>query len=185
MGNYAGAVADYDQSLKLKPDSPGAYDGRKRVQALLTANQPGAATVQAQLPTKTSPPQPVISWAAIANRPKFPIFTGQRVALVIGNSGYTSSIAPALPNPRRDAKLVADALRQDGFETVVLTDLDHVGMVKALQAFRDKADSADWALIYFAGHGIAIDGMNYLLPIDAKLADSRDVGLKLFPMRRC
>jgi uncharacterized caspase-like protein len=48
-------------------------------------------------------------------------------------------------------------------------------MVQALQAFRDKADSADWALVYFAGHGIEINRVNYLIPVDAKLADSRDV----------
>ena len=55
------------------------------------------------------------------------------------------------------------------------TDLNHDGMVKALQVFRAKADSADWALVYFAGHGIEINRVNYLIPIDAKLADSRDV----------
>jgi uncharacterized caspase-like protein len=70
---------------------------------------------------------------------------------------------------------VAEALRQAGFDTVDLTDLDLAGMVKALQAFRDKADSADWALVYFAGHGIEINRVNYLIPVDAKLADSRDV----------
>src|SRR5262249_28382350 len=98
-----------------------------------------------------------------------------RVALVIGNSGYTSSLVQALPNPRHDAKLVADALRQAGFETVELTDLDLAGMVKALQAIRNKADSSDWPLVYFAGHGIEINRANSLLPVDAKLADSRDV----------
>jgi uncharacterized caspase-like protein len=73
---------------------------------------------------------------------------------------------------------VADALRQAGFDTVEMEDLDHAGMVKALQAFRAKADSADWALVYFAGHGIEINRVNYLIPVDAKLADSRDVKLE-------
>jgi len=58
---------------------------------------------------------------------------------------------------------------------VDFTDLNHDGMVKALQMFRAKADSADWALVYFAGHGIEINRVNYLIPVDAKLADSRDV----------
>jgi Caspase domain len=83
-----------------------------------------------------------------------------------------------MPNPRRDAKLVAEALRQAGFETLELTDLDRVGMAKALGAFRAKAASADWALIYFAGHGIEINRVNYLIPIDAKLGDSGDVELE-------
>jgi hypothetical protein len=98
----------------------------------------------------------------------------RRVALVIGNSQYRS--VAFLPNPRRDAKAVADALRQTGFQSVELAmDLDRDGMVKALRAFRDQADKADWALIYFAGHGIEIGGVNYLIPVDAKLVDDRDV----------
>jgi uncharacterized caspase-like protein len=54
-------------------------------------------------------------------------------------------------------------------------DLDRDGMVKALRSFRDQADQADWALVYFAGHGIEIDRVNYLIPIDAKLLDDRDI----------
>jgi len=96
------------------------------------------------------------------------------VALVIGNSRYRA--VPALPNPRRDAETVAEALRQVGFQSVKLAvDLDRDGMVKALRAFRAEADSADWALVYFAGHGIEINRANYLIPVDAKLDDDRDV----------
>jgi hypothetical protein len=164
-GDYDRAYSDYDQAVRLDPNDATARDGRQRVQAFLTANRPGPALGQAQIPPRTSPPQPVIH-ATAAER---------RVALVIGNSGYTSSLVSTLPNPRRDATLVADALRQAGFDTVDLVDLDHAGMVKALQSFRAKADSADWALVYFAGHGIEINRANYLLPVDAKLVDSRDV----------
>ncbi len=71
---------------------------------------------------------------------------------------------------------MADAPQQTGFQTVELKiDLGRDAMVKALRAFRDQADKADWALIYFAGHGIEINQVNYLIPIDAKLADERDV----------
>jgi tetratricopeptide (TPR) repeat protein len=164
-GDYAHAIADYDQSLRFDPNLAFSRQGRERVQAALAANRPGSAPAQAQPPPQASPPQPAPS----------PISAERRVALVIGNSAYTSSLVSALPNPRRDAKLVAEALRQAGFETVELADLDIAGMVKALQAFRSKADSADWALVYFAGHGIEMNGANYLLPVDAKLADSRDV----------
>jgi uncharacterized caspase-like protein len=63
-----------------------------------------------------------------------------------------------------------------GFENVTLAlDLDRNGMVKELQSFRDQADLADWALVYFAGHGIELDHVNYLIPIDARLRDDRDV----------
>src|SRR5262249_58512848 len=54
------------------------------------------------------------------------------------------------------------------------------GMAKALGAFRAKVASADWALVYFAGHGIEINRVNYLVPIDAKLVDSSDVELETF-----
>jgi tetratricopeptide (TPR) repeat protein len=154
---YAQAMSDYEQALKLDPLLPEARQNYERSRAALTMSQ----TAQVQNPAAAS--------SASAER---------RVALVIGNSGYTSSLVSALPNPRRDAKLVADALRQAGFEIVELTNLDLAGMVKALQSFRDKADSADWALVYFAGHGIEINRANYLLPVDAKLADSRDVELE-------
>src|SRR5262249_23928984 len=82
--------------------------------------------------------------------------------------------APVLPNPRRDAEAVAKVLREIGFEADTAMDLDRDGMIKALHAFRDKADRADWALIYYAGHGIEIDRNNYLIPTDAKLAAARD-----------
>jgi uncharacterized caspase-like protein len=116
-----------------------------------------------------SRPVPAISPAA----PSAPV-SERRVALVIGNSQYRA--APMLPNPRRDAQAVAQALRDDGFQTVDLAiDLDHDAMLKALRAFRDEADRADWALVYFAGHGIEINRVNYLIPVDAKLLDDRDV----------
>jgi uncharacterized caspase-like protein len=62
--------------------------------------------------------------------------------------------ANALPNPTNDAKLIADALRQDGFGVTVTDNLDHEGFIKALRTFASEADSADWAVVYFAGHGI-------------------------------
>jgi tetratricopeptide (TPR) repeat protein len=168
-GDYPRAIADYDQSLRFDPNSASARQGRERIRTALVART-DPALAQALLPPQTSPPQAVSP----------PIPAERRVALVIGNSAYTSSLVSALPNPRRDAKLVADGLRQAGFETMELTDLDRVGMAKALQSFRAKAASADWALIYFAGHGIEINRVNYLIPVDAKLAESGDVELETF-----
>jgi uncharacterized caspase-like protein len=98
----------------------------------------------------------------------------RRVALVIGNSAYAA--APALPNPRRDAEAVADALRQAGFQTVTLvSDAGRDAMRDALRTFRTAADKADWGVIYYAGHGIQIGKNNYLIPVDAQLTDERDV----------
>jgi Caspase domain len=134
--------------------------------AALTSSQPSVAAV--------APPTFVPSATTKAPPSQLTASAEHRVALVIGNSQYRS--VAFLSNPRRDAKAVADALRQADFQMVDLKmDLDREGMVKALRAFRDQADKADWALIYFAGHGIEINRVNYLIPTDAKLRDDRDV----------
>jgi tetratricopeptide (TPR) repeat protein len=152
---YERAIADYDRALELDPKLTEVRQGRERAQAALAA-QP-------------SPAKPPASQAASPSAA-----SERRVALVIGNSAYRS--VAFLPNPRRDAKAVADALRGTGFQIVeVAMDLDRNAMVKALRAFRNVADKADWAVIYFAGHGIEINRVNYLIPIDARLADDRDV----------
>jgi tetratricopeptide (TPR) repeat protein len=156
-GEYDRAIADFEEAIRLDPTDPWARQDLER-----------AKTARAAPPAK--PPAPAAAPAA----------RDVRVALVIGNSAY-QSVAHLL-NPRRDAQAVADALRQAGFQTVQLAmDLDHDAMMKALRSFRDVADSADWALIYFAGHGIEIDGVNYLIPVDAKLADEREVDTEAVP----
>jgi uncharacterized caspase-like protein len=95
-------------------------------------------------------------------------------SLVIGNSGYRA--AQLLSNPSHDADLIGAALRSTGIEDVTIAhDLDREGMVAALKAFARKADAANWAVIYYAGHGIETGGTNYLIPVDAKLETDRDV----------
>jgi hypothetical protein len=96
-----------------------------------------------------------------------------RVALVIGNAGYQN--APVLPNPVHDANDVATALRRDGFDTVVATDLTRSAMEDAAIAFARAARTADVALFYYSGHAIQFAGTNYLLPIDSKLTDETDI----------
>jgi WD40 repeat protein len=99
----------------------------------------------------------------------------KRVALVIGNSAYQT--APALPNPVRDAKAIAEALREAGFADVTEGyDLSKAKFDEALKRFGDAAADADWALIFYAGHGIGIGGETYVLPVDAALkrADHAD-----------
>ncbi|MFO1185438.1 MAG: tetratricopeptide repeat protein [Bauldia sp.] len=103
-----------------------------------------------------------------------PVRTERRVALVVGNGAY--SAVPALPNPISDAATVAGALKLAGFTSVIISnDLTRAGLVAALQSFARAADNADWAVIYYAGHGLEIAGVNYIVPIDAKLASDRDV----------
>ena len=90
---------------------------------------------------------------------------GARVALVIGNSGYAS--AP-LRNPVNDAKAVADALQACGFDVTVKTDCDLETMEKAVAAFGERIRGANAALFYYAGHGIQVNGENYLVPVTAE-----------------
>src|SRR4051812_44185585 len=101
-------------------------------------------------------------------------FAQKRVALVIGNSKYEK--VARLPNPASDAALMADTFKSAGFDSVdVRRDLKVTDMRRALRDFVDKARDADVALIYYAGHGIEVDGTNYLVPVDAVL--ERDVDI--------
>jgi uncharacterized caspase-like protein len=98
----------------------------------------------------------------------------KRVALVIGNSTYQN--APQLANPAKDAAAIADMLRKAEFEVVEsVHDVNNSDMRRSLREFSDKAQNADVAVVYFAGHGIEVDGQNYLIPTDAALQRDRDV----------
>ncbi|QOZ11874.1 caspase family protein [Bradyrhizobium sp. CCBAU 51765] len=103
-----------------------------------------------------------------------PAFADKRVALIIGNSGYDK--VARLPNPANDAALVAETFKSAGFDSIDLRrDLRIEDMRRALRDFVDKAGDADVAVVYYAGHGIEIDGINYLIPVDAVLDRDRDV----------
>jgi hypothetical protein len=97
----------------------------------------------------------------------------RRVALVIGNSGYQH--APPLPAPRDDAQSMAATFQKAGFDIVrVLFDTTDARFKEAIAQFADDAARSDIAVIYYSGYGIAIQGLNYLVPVDARLASSRD-----------
>jgi uncharacterized caspase-like protein len=97
----------------------------------------------------------------------------KRVALVIGNSAYRNT--PALPNPRNDAAAIADALQKLGFSVQSGFDLDRAATEQALRAFGGALGDADVALFYYAGHGLQVDTQNYIVPVDARLADENDL----------
>ena len=88
-----------------------------------------------------------------------------RVALIVGVSAYEK--VPALANPAKDAKLVQTTLQKLGFTVTVLTNPTRVQLPEGLGSFEEQAKNADAAVVYFAGHGAMIDGVNYLLPKDA------------------
>ncbi len=91
----------------------------------------------------------------------------KRVALVIGNSSYEH--AAALANPLNDAADIAATLQDMGFAITRLSDADEAAMQQGLIDFAQEADGAEVALFFYAGHGLQVDGRNYLLPVDAQL----------------
>jgi hypothetical protein len=103
-----------------------------------------------------------------------PAFAEKRVALVIGNAAYQN--APRLPNPVNDGSTIAATLKDAGFDVVDSRhDLAAADTRRALRDFADRARDADIAVVYYAGHGIEVDGGNYLIPVDAKLERDTDV----------
>ncbi len=96
----------------------------------------------------------------------------KRVALVIGNSAYAKT--GKLANPANDARAIADLLRRAGFDiSEARLDLGLAAFKRALSDFEVNLKDADIAAFYFSGHGVQINNLDYLLPVDAELA--RDV----------
>src|SRR6266478_7894727 len=103
-----------------------------------------------------------------------PAFAEKRVALVLGNSAY-QNVAP-LSNPVNDGAVIAAKLKEAGFDVVDSRhDLPAAETRRALRDFADAARDADIAVVYYAGHGMEVDGTNYLIPVDAKLERDTDV----------
>src|SRR6516162_7135753 len=90
-----------------------------------------------------------------------------RVALVIGNSKYVN--VDPLPNPANDARVIAQALRDIGFDVTDGFDLARDGMEQQIREFLRKAENARVRLFYYAGHGLQVDDRNYLVPVNTKL----------------
>src|ERR1700726_4068532 len=102
-----------------------------------------------------------------------PAHAEKRVALVLGNSAYKN--VPPLPNPVNDGAMIAATLKSAGFDVVdSRSDLAALDMRRALRDFADRARDADIAVVYYAGHGLEVDGTNYLIPVDAKLERDAD-----------
>ncbi|HEV7256349.1 MAG TPA: caspase family protein [Bosea sp. (in: a-proteobacteria)] len=100
----------------------------------------------------------------------------RRVALVIGNSAYTS--VPRLANPQRDATAISASLKRLGFEVVEGYDLKMEEMTGIVREFAQKLDGAKAGVVYYAGHGIAVGDENYLIPVDASLKSEADLDFR-------
>lgn len=112
----------------------------------------------------------ILSIVCLAGRPAF---ADKRVAFVVGNSSYQN--VNVLTNPANDAAAITDMFRKAKFDVVESRrDLKNTEMRRALRDFTEKARDADIAVIYYAGHGIEVDGTNYLIPVDAVLERDTD-----------
>jgi len=112
-----------------------------------------------------------------------PAWADKRVALVLGNSAYQN--VAALPNPVNDGAMIAATLKDAGFDVVDSRhDLTAAETRRALRDFADRARDADIAVVYYAGHGLEVDGTNYLIPVDAKLERDTDVYDEAFSLDR-
>lgn len=102
----------------------------------------------------------------------FPQNSEKRIALVIGNAAYQNG--SALKNPVNDANLMASTLKSLGFEIILITNASLKTMQMVSVDFTNKIGNYDVALFFYAGHGIQLDGINYLVPIDAMM-DNREM----------
>ena len=99
----------------------------------------------------------------------------KRIALVIGNGEYTGNVPP-LKNPTNDARLMSQELKSLGFEVIERTNIDRDAMKEAVYQFGDRLrETKGVGLFFYAGHGIQVDGVNYLVPVNASLAKKQDV----------
>jgi len=196
-GDLDAALADYNEAIRLAPNYIRAHAGRgqyfekkgdlaaarydyRSASAALTkfdatdiaiarrfAKDRLAALTAAEPPA--APPSRPAQGKTSASEPS----GARKVALIIGNGAYKN--VRQLENPPRDARLIADTLRGLGFATVTLApDLTRDNFFAALRTFGAEAEKSDWAVVYYAGHGMEIGGVNYLIPTDAKLATDHD-----------
>jgi tetratricopeptide (TPR) repeat protein len=172
------AISDFDKALMLQPKLLSAILGRARAHEMTRDYAKSLADFELVLAMDEH------QGVAVAGRDRIKLKMGAvaeasvqqrgRVALVIGNSRY--GVIDNLANAERDARLVADSLRRSGFENVeLLIDGSRDRTISALMAFSRRVAAAEWAVIYYAGHGVELDGSNYLVPVDVQFEVDSDI----------
>ena len=109
-----------------------------------------------------------------------PALAEKRVALVIGNAAYAT--APTLKNPRHDAEDMTAALERLNFKVIAGYDLDERGMGQKAREFARDVVGADVALFFYAGHGLQVNGLNYLAPTNVALKSEADLDFETLPL---
>ena len=179
------AAAQASMSQASVPPTQAAPPSTAQASAVQTATATAAARTSAtQTPIAAAGPPASVQVASakpavVPTPPSIAAPTdvpGARVALVIGNGAYVN--ANVLPNPPNDARAIAVVLRQIGFEVVEGENLDRSTMENDFRDFLHRAANASVVLLFYAGHGMQVDGKNYLVPVDAKLAAASDLAFE-------
>lgn len=169
-GEYAHARDDYNATLAIVASDAGSKANQATAKVRLLLVTDAAAPIPRDAPSPmtqpTAAPTPQQTSAAPTPSPA-PAAHGTRMALVIGNGAYAH--VKALPNPPNDARAVARSLRDIGFTVAEGVDLDRATMQKMTRDFLRDAARAQVALVYYAGHGVQVEGRNYLIPVDVEL----------------
>lgn len=169
-GDYARARDDYKATLAIVASDAGSKANQATAKVRLSLVSDAAVPIPRDAPSPTTQPTaapaPQQTGAAPAP-PLAPVVRGTRMALIIGNGAYAH--VKALPNPPNDARAVAKSLRDIGFTVSEGVDLDRAAMQKMTRDFLRDAARAQVAVVYYAGHGVQVDGRNYLIPVDVEL----------------
>ncbi len=169
-GDYAHAKDDYKATLAIAASDAGSKANQATAKVRLSLVTDAATPIPRDAPSPTTQPTagpaPQQTGAEPAPSPA-PAARGTRMALIIGNGAYAH--VKALPNPPNDARAVAKSLRDIGFTVSEGVDLDRAAMQKMTRDFLRDAARAQVALVYYAGHGVQVDGRNYLIPVDVEL----------------
>ncbi len=150
---------------------PAAADAVRNLAASLDRSDDIAAVIKAKTPLID-----VVLPASPSKKTSTPsIMDGKRIALVIGNSDY---LVGDLPNPVNDAALMAKTLERVGFDVQVIFNASQRDLKRSIIKFGDLLDNAGpdaVGLFYYAGHGIQVNGKNYLIPVDAIISREKDI----------
>ncbi len=197
------AIVQFEEAIRLKPNYPIAYNARgeiyerqgRRSEALddfrhaieLPAEAGDVEHERGKAMARANSERLAAAVGPALAGPKVGTITnqqaGRRVALIIGNSKYAH--AGELANPINDAKAISASLKRLGFQEVrERLNLSLADFNKELKAFSDLVEGSEWAVVYFAGHGLEVGGRNYLIPVDAELASDRHLEEEAVNMTR-
>jgi Flp pilus assembly protein TadD len=162
------AILDLNESIRLNPENPLPYWHRAISYENKRERDKALADWRTTLRLEPDNQNAVKAIRRLEQEKTAPSTAGKtRVALVIGNSDY--KYGSRLPNPVNDASDFANTLRKLGFDVIEGRNLDKRGMDEKIAEFARKLDKAAIGLFFYAGHGIQVDGDNWLIPTDARI----------------